>query len=78
MPHNEKNRLRYPGKILANFSLRVTFGGHIEHCEGVAKLRTVKVGGQKKPLTLWVRGYVFGDFVYLSPGPGSIPGRAQL
>ena len=32
MPHNKKNRLRYPGKILANFSLRVTFGSHIEHC----------------------------------------------
>ena len=34
MPQNEKNRLRYPGKILANLSLRVTFGSHIGHCGG--------------------------------------------
>ena len=42
MPHNEKNRLRYPGKILANFSLRVTFGSHIEHCVLEARNITFK------------------------------------
>ena len=31
--------------------------------QGAAELQAVKVGGQKKKLMFWVRGYVFRDFV---------------
>ena len=56
----------HPLELLLNYSDLLDLSNEVLHVlvsQGAAKLRTVKVGGQKKKLTFWVRDYFFRDFM---------------